>query len=425
MSRTEGALGRVQSRILLAIIVVACVACESRDGRPRPAPYAIALRIPEDGLFAGEEMQLELTLTAPPIDGSTTPAVPVRYARVECTIDMPSMPGMPAFKDLAHAEGVIGDYGVHPTFQHGGDYRLRVRVLPASEQLPAMTPPPRGEWVSEHELSVADQPPSQRRSRAPGAQRYKLALTTRPEKPRAGEPAELMITMLENTARPEPTPEGGVRVTGVSRPVTEFDPSHERLLHLFVLRDDLGTFAHEHPVLGERGVFTLPYTFPSGGTYVVFADAAPRGAGSQVVATRLGVDGAEVAKFDLAEAARADRGMRRSADGLTIAWSLPSDPLPVGRSVRLTARLTDAAGAPVTDLEPYLGALGHLMLVKEGGGAFVHAHPDELRGKVQDGSIDFLARLPESGLYRGWAQVQRAGVLSTFDFVVAGAEGAG
>lgn len=409
---------------MAALVFATTSACERRAEPKRPL-YEVALRLPEDGLFAGEEMQLEVTLTAPPLDGSDSPAVPVRFARVECTIDMPSMPGMPTFTEVAHAEGVIGDYGVHPTFQHGGDYRLRVRILPASEQLATMTPPPRGEWISEHELSVADQPPTQRRDRTPGTRRYKLTLSTRPEKPRAGEPVELVISMLKNAIRPETTADGAVRVVGTSDPVTEFDESHERLLHLFVLRDDLGTFAHEHPVLGENGVFTLPFTFPSGGTFVVFADAAPRGAGSQVVATRLSVAGAEGPGFDLAAAARGERGLRQSRDGLTVTWSLPSDPVAVGKSVRLTARLTDEAGAPVTDLEPYLGALGHLMMVKEGGSAFVHAHPDEIRGKTQDGTIDFLARLPESGLYRGWVQVQRAGELSTFDFVVAGAEGAG
>lgn len=397
----------------------------SKPAAPSRPLYEVAVRLPEDGLFAGEEMQLEFTLAAPPLEGDATPRVPVRYARVECTIDMPSMPGMPAFTALAHAEGVIGDYGVHPTFQHGGDYRLKIRVLPPSEQHPTMTPPARGEWAFEQELSVADQPPARRRDRTPGTQRYKLSLATRPEAARAGEPVELVITMLRNASRPEVQPDGTVKIAGTSEPVTEFDPSHERLLHLFVLRDDLGTFAHEHPVLGESGVFTLPYTFPSGGTYVVFGDAAPRGAGSQVVATRVRVEGADAPRFDLAAAARGDRGMRRSRDGLSIEWTLPSDPLPVAKSVRLTARVTDAAGAPVTDLEPYLGALGHLMMVKEGGDAFVHAHPDELRGKPQDGTIEFLARLPEPGLYRGWVQLQRGGAVSTFDFVVAGAEPAG
>ncbi|MFN7951315.1 MAG: FixH family protein [bacterium] len=382
-----------------------------------PAPYEISLRPPEGGLFAGEEMPIEFRLTARSPDaaaGSTA----VRYARVECTIDMPSMPGMPAFTELAHAEGVAGEYGVHPTFAHGGDYRLRIRVLPPSEQPSTMTPRPTAGYEAEIALAVADAPPPGRPRGSAAAARYKVSVEPATTPPRAGEPNELRVVFWKNVQRQETQPDGGVRVVGGGEPITEFDPSHERLLHLFVMRDDLGTFAHEHPRLGDGGTFTLPFTFPTGGAYVVFADAAPRGAGSQVVATRLWVEGATAPRFDLAAAYRGDRGLSQTRGDVTLDWTLPGDPLPAGKTVRLRARVTDRGGRPIEDLEPYLGAYGHLMMVSEGGGAFVHAHPDETRGGPVDGVVEFLARMPEPGLYRGWAQIQRAGEVLTFDFVV-------
>jgi len=207
-------------------------------------------------------------------------------------------------------------------------------------------------------------------------------------------------------------------------PVEEFDESHQRLLHLFVIREDLGTFAHEHPKQNAGGTFTLPFTFPSGGSFLVVADTAPRGAGSQVLSSRVTVDGEAGEHFDLAAAAQGDRGLHESRGDTTVDWELPSDPLPVGRSVRVVARFTGAGGRPVRDLEPYLGVLGHLMIVGEHG-AFVHSHPDDRDGSSVNGEVPFLVRLPEPGLYRGWGQFQRGGEILTFDLVLRGAAGAG
>ena len=82
-------------------------------------------------------------------------------------------------------------------------------------------------------------------------------------------------------------------------------------------------------------------------------------------------------------------------------FALLSDPrkLPVGRSLTVTFAIKDAAtGAPITDLEPYLGAMGHLMLIHEDGVTFVHSHPDETDpANGHNGSIDFLARFPKPG----------------------------
>jgi hypothetical protein len=68
------------------------------------------------------------------------------------------------------------------------------------------------------------------------------------------------------------------------------------------------------------------------------------------------------------------------------------------------------------------------MMMRDGGGAFVHAHPDESNGSAvatvasspPDGEVPFLVRLPSPGLYRGWAQFQQAGEVITFDFIVHG-----
>jgi hypothetical protein len=108
----------------------------------------------------------------------------------------------------------------------------------------------------------------------------------------------------------------------------------------------------------------------------------------------------------------------QSAAGLRLRWQWPQ-PLPAQKTIPVTATIETASGGMVRDLERYLGALGHLMLVHEDGATFVHSHPDEL-STPQPGAmvVPFLARFPKTGLYRGWAQFQRAGRVLTVDFVV-------
>src|SRR5215467_4532066 len=92
--------------------------------------YQVTLRLPPGGLFAREEMQIEFrvedTARPDPLGGFA----PVVRAAPEATIEMPAMRGMPKFSEVAHPEDAPGDYGIHPTFAHGGEYRLTIRVHP-------------------------------------------------------------------------------------------------------------------------------------------------------------------------------------------------------------------------------------------------------------------------------------------------------
>ena len=92
---------------------------------------------------------------------------------------------------------------------------------------------------------------------------------------------------------------------------------------------------------------------------------------------------------------------------------------------RITPRvvtLTDAAtGQPVTDLQPYLGAFGHTLIVSEDLQDAVHSHPspgpesDVSRGLGGPHAI-FEGYLPTPGVYRAWTQFFRNNRLSTFTF---------
>ena len=66
-------------------------------------------------------------------------------------------------------------------------------------------------------------------------------------------------------------------------------------------------------------------------------------------------------------------------------------------------------GEPITP-EPYLGAGGHLVALREGDLAFLHVHPTE--------GTSFAATFPTAGRYRLFLQFQHEGTVRTAAFTL-------
>jgi hypothetical protein len=393
-------LSVLASALLLPAALLSQVSASPTQPRQRAGRYEVTLHPPAGGLRAGAEMEIEfqvLDFGAADAAAAGGGPAPVLFAQFRCEVDMPSMPSMPRFDEIAHREGVPGVYGVHPTFPHGGDYRLCITLLPPAEQVP-MTPKPDGPFTLEFPLEVGDA--SSGRRPFSEVRPYRLEVLASPSPPAAGEETE-----LELRVRMENSPD--------LREVTDFDLVHERLMHLFLVRRDLGYFAHEHPELVAPGVFRLRLRFPAPGEWRLFADVAPRDAGGQVLLAKLTVrpgEGDPPPPSPMPDGAV----LSAAADGVRADLEIPGGGIPAGRTVTVVARLTDAKGRPVEDLEPWLGALGHLLLIPRDAETFAHAHPDErVPGAGRGGRIPFLVRLPQPGLYRGWLQFQRGGRVVT------------
>ena len=88
---------------------------------------------------------------------------------------------------------------------------------------------------------------------------------------------------------------------------------------------------------------------------------------------------------------------------------LDAAPLRAGRETTLRFTLT-RDGRTVTP-EPYLGARGHLVALREGDLAFLHVHPT-------GDHADFEATFPTPGRYRLFLQVRVDGVVRTAAFTV-------
>lgn len=195
-------------------------------------------------------------------------------------------------------------------------------------------------------------------------------------------------------------------------PVKEFTIEHEKLLHFIVVRNDLSQFQHLHPEFDTTtGQFSLPVTFPEDGTYALFADFQPQ----QGEATVLRRD-VTIVSPSTPTALSADTGSQ-TADGYTVTPSVES-PLPTGADQMFIFAVTKD-GRPVLDLQNYLGAKGHAVILKEGSLDYLHAHPSDHGGghggmaMPGAGEVLFMASLTTPGRYRVFQQYRPEGHLIT------------
>jgi hypothetical protein len=97
---------------------------------------------------------------------------------------------------------------------------------------------------------------------------------------------------------------------------------------------------------------------------------------------------------------------------------LDAPPARAGRETTLRFTVT-RAGRPVPT-EPYLGAGGHLVALREGDLAFLHTHPAghaaDGTGEGHDDAIAFVTTFPTAGRYRLHLQFRVDGRVHTAGF---------
>ncbi len=183
--------------------------------------------------------------------------------------------------------------------------------------------------------------------------------------------------------------------------VRDFDVTHEKRMHLILARRDLTGFQHLHPVMAADGTWSTRVTLADAGSYRLFADFS-YGGEATTLASDLRVDGAaDLAPLPApAPTAVSDGGydVQLDATGAT-----------AGEESELRFTIT-RDGRPV-DTEPYLGAGGHLVALREGDMAFLHVHP------TGDGQgVGFAATFPTEGSYRLFLQFKHEGRVQTVAF---------
>ncbi|MFC4372506.1 hypothetical protein ACFO5K_00200 [Nocardia halotolerans] len=237
----------------------------------------------------------------------------------------------------------------------------------------------------------------------------------------AGLPGGLQITQdgytLDlDTAIAEP---GGIdfrfRILGPDGvAVTEFDPIHDRELHLIVARRELTGFWHVHPRREDDGTWAIRLELPEAGIYRVFTDIAPRALGRTIT---LGADLAVAGHYAPERVPPVNRLAEVDGYTITVDGDLRAD----GDLLTLTVHKD---GVAVTDLQPYLAAFGHLVVLRAGDLAYVHVHPN---GEPGDGvtpagpEISFHTAVPGPGTYRLFLDFRHNDVVRTAAFTLTAA----
>ncbi|HMV87040.1 MAG TPA: YHYH protein [Blastocatellia bacterium] len=218
------------------------------------------------------------------------------------------------------------------------------------------------------------------------------------------------------------------RKTG-DTPIRFLEYVHERPLHLIVVSEDLAEFDHIHPELATGDRYEVAHTFQHAGRYRLYADFTPPGAAQRIEVFDLNIGGKPRQSMPLV----ADAELTKQSAGLRFTLSSKQPPR-AGEDIEFTIAVSDAAtGKAVNDLEPYLGAWAHFVLIDQPRQSFIHAHPLETAAASASAlphthtvqaagpspaEIRFLASFPQPGLYKLWAQFQRNGQVLIQSFVL-------
>ncbi|MFF5967786.1 hypothetical protein ACFY64_29505 [Streptomyces collinus] len=207
-----------------------------------------------------------------------------------------------------------------------------------------------------------------------------------------------------------------VRDTG-GRAVTAYQREHDKELHLIVASRDLVTYRHLHPTRAADGTWSTPVDLPRAGGYRVFADFTPAAKDAQNLT--LGADLAASGPYRARQLPPESATAR--VDGYEVRLT---GALRRGRASELKLKVS-RDGKPVTALQPYLGAYGHLVALRSGDLAYLHVHPN---GEPGDGTtrpgpdISFTATAPSSGSYRLFLDFRHDGKVHTAAFTARAGE---
>jgi hypothetical protein len=234
---------------------------------------------------------------------------------------------------------------------------------------------------------------------------------------------------------------------------------HGKLMHVFVIRDDMSAFAHLHPVTSDSSSFPVALPPLPVGKYRVFADIVHESGFTQTLVSAIDVP-ATVSSSQQPATDPDDSWFARAVtpgatrvtfdDGAMMEWDRGTGPIVAGLPAPLRFVVRNADGTAAS-LEPYMGMAGHAVVERNDGSVFVHLHPmgtismasqmaftmrqagDTVKGAlgkrvsaaeasamasatITSNVVSFPYAFPKAGSYRVWVQVRHGGRIDTAAF---------
>ncbi|MBV9866202.1 MAG: hypothetical protein JO316_12685 [Abitibacteriaceae bacterium] len=281
----------------------------------------------------------------------------------------------------------------------------------------------------------------------------KLEFKSQPASIVAGQPSIWLLKVLKTKKNPD---------TKQEEPVKEFTVVHEKIMHLVVVSKDLSWFNHIHPDYKDNGLFLIRMVLPRPGTYKLYADYTPKDGRQEVPqcefnvvsspapnaqpvsfeptarsaitadAPKGGVITKQIAALPEDEPQDESKTEVKTAAGPAYQIELvPPSQLRAEESTLLHFHVLDANGKEVTDLQPYLGAMGHAVILSADTNIYLHTHPisndtalqmlSQQKGampKINNSDVFFPLLFPKAGIYKIWAQFRHHDQLITAPFTL-------
>lgn len=217
-------------------------------------------------------------------------------------------------------------------------------------------------------------------------------------------------------------------------PISVFTRNYEKLMHLIIVDNDLNNFQHIHPDFkqslpaeaGNYGWFEITATFPHDGRYHLYMDFLPAGAIEQQFAFPLDVGDTgniQPPQINLQETSVFTTGNYN----ISLSYDKPLKAVQLTLGAQsLNFKITDLQGNPITNLKPYLGAFGHLVMINTQSFDYLHVHPYQIGNLQPDqsGGPD-VTFMPlgiygpiKPGIYKIFAQFNPDNNLILSEFIV-------
>lgn len=183
--------------------------------------------------------------------------------------------------------------------------------------------------------------------------------------------------------------------------VPELEVSHEKLMHVIVVRSDLRKYYHFHPKKENDGVYSQKLNLADN-SYKVFVDIKPKGLHYSVEPIELQVG--ETNREHRDNSLVADTDFTKTINGQRV--ELTTRSFKIDKEIALNFDVKDAKP------EPYLGASGHVVILDEDGERFIHVHP------VSEDKTVFETQFNKPGMYKLWAEFKFGDRVNAYPFVI-------
>ncbi len=184
---------------------------------------------------------------------------------------------------------------------------------------------------------------------------------------------------------------------------------HTQKIHLLVVDESMVDYHHVHPTAGsDAGSYTFAFTPNTARNYMLYADVKPLNGEAQMIAVKL--NGGAPCANDCLDKSATDRATVGDVTGQVV---FDGKTVKAGSPVNAEVTLTGADGKPLADLEPVMGAYGHIVGFYEGFKSVAHMHPmgaepekPEDRGASP---VKFMLHPDHPGYLKYFVQIRRGG----------------